>query len=159
GPGLDLGLGPGRLSGPAAAAGCRAPSAGLAPVAGRLVSRRLAPVPGRHAPRRLAAVEVPEPELSALEVPEPGVPEPGVPEPGVRPPGWRARGGPAPERVAEARVKAEPAEAPLMRAEAAPPRPARDGYQQLAPRLRPPPGRAPRQPLLSGPRSSPFQIR
>jgi len=38
-------------------------------------------------------------------------------------------------------------------------RPARDGRRQLAPRLRPPPSRAPRQPLLSGPRSSPFHIR
>src|SRR5262249_42110914 len=130
GPGLDLGLGPGRLSGPAAAAGCRAPSAGLAPVAGRLVSRRLAPGPGRHAPRRLAAVGVPERELPALEVPEPGVRGPGVPEPGVPAPGVPAPGVPAPERVPEAQVNAERAEAPLMMAEAAPPRPARDGYQQ-----------------------------
>jgi hypothetical protein len=35
-------------------------------------------------------------------------------------------------------------------------RPARDGRRQSAPHPRPPPGRAPRQPLLSGPRSSPF---
>jgi len=53
----------------------------------------------------------------------------------------------------------EPATAPLRMAETALPQPVRDGHRQLAPRSRPRPGRALRQPLLPGPRSSPFHIR
>ena len=64
----------------------------------------------------------------------------------------------APLMMAEP-VKAEPVKAPLMIAEAALPQPARDPHRQLAPRSRPLPGRALRQPLLPGPRSSPFHIR
>ena len=47
---------------------------------------------------------------------------------------------------------------PLRMAETALPQPARDGHRQLAPRSRPRLGRALRQPLLPGPRSSPFHI-
>ena len=71
-----------------------------------------------------------------------------------------------PDRMKAARMSEE-ATAPLRVAETAPlrmvetalPQPVRDGHRQLAPRLRPRPGRALRQPLLPGPRSSPFHIR
>ena len=46
-----------------------------------------------------------------------------------------------------------------MMAETALPQPTRNGHRQLAPRSRPRLGRALRQPLLPGPRSSPFHIR
>src|SRR5262249_24488006 len=63
----------------------------------------------------------------------------------------------APGPTASGLAEAQPAMPGLARAALA--QPTQNGHQQLAPRSRPPPGRAPRQPLLSGPRSSPFHIR
>jgi hypothetical protein len=62
-------------------------------------------------------------------------------------------------QAVDAMARAVVAEAAPMMAAAALPRPARDGHRQLTPRSRPPRDRALRQPLLSGPRSSPFHIR
>jgi len=95
-----------------------------------------------------------EPEVPGAEMPGPEGAEPEVPGPeGARPEV------PGAERVKTEQSTAEPAKAPLMLAEAELLPQARDGHRQLAPRSRPLPDRAPWQPLLSGPRSSPFHIR
>jgi len=65
----------------------------------------------------------------------------------------------APLKMAETAPLRMAETAPLRMAETALPQPARDGHRQLAPRSRPRLGRALRQPLLPGPRSSPFHIR
>jgi len=76
-------------------------------------------------------------------------------EPTATPPTMAEMASPTMAETASLR-KAETA-SPMM-AETALPQPTRNGHRQLAPRSRPRLGRALRQPLLPGPRSSPFHI-